>query len=293
MKFCYVDESGKGDEPVLVVAGIVTDSHRMHVTKRDWLDIIAVFAERLKKPVDEFHTKHFYRGNGIWRDLDGQQRTDVMNAILDWLAKRNHKVVFSAIDKRRAGKADFSGKTEFLTQAGKPHYWRLAALHLLLSIQKLHQTQTKNKGNTVLILDRGNDEDDLADLSLNPPEWTDSFYGYESVVGEGKRQRSNSEPRLNQIVDVPFCADSKKVGLLQIADLFAYLLRHHAELQAGYTQEGYPGEKDKVTGWIKQIASLMVPDSCRWPSIGGCDCSKWFKGLAPEPLLRVQKELTA
>jgi GNAT superfamily N-acetyltransferase len=194
MKFCYVDESGKGDERVLVVAGIVADSHRMHVTKRDWLDIIAVFAERLKKPVDEFHTKHFYRGNGIWRDLDGQQRTDMMNAILEWLKARNHKMVFSAIDKGRAGKADFSGKTEFLTQAGKPHYWRLAALHLLLSIQKHNQNESKNKGNTVLILDRGNDEDDLADLSLNPPEWTDSFYGYESVVGEGKRQRSIQNP---------------------------------------------------------------------------------------------------
>ena len=291
MKFCYVDESGKGDGPVLVVAGIVTDSHRMHVTKRDWLDIIAVFADRLKKPVDEFHTKHFYRGNGIWRDLDGQQRTDVMNAILEWLTKRNHKVVFSAIDRSKADKADYATKPDFLTNANRARYWRLAVLHLMLGIQKLHQREQKNKGNTVLILDRGNDEEDVADLSLSPPTWTDSFYDYSPVLG--KCQKPNPEPRLNQVVDVPFFADSKKVGLLQIADLFAYLLRHHAELQAGYTQEGYAGEKDKVSGWIKQIASLMVPDSYRWPSIGGCDCSKWFKGVAPEPLLRVQKDLTA
>lgn len=293
MKFCYVDESGKGDEPVLVVAGIVTDSHRMHVTKRDWSNIIALFAERLKKPVDEFHTKHFYRGNGIWRDLDGQQRTDVMNAILEWLTKRNHKVVFSAIDKAKADKADYGTKPDFLTNAGKARYWRLAVLHLLLGVQKLHQGEQKNKGNTVLILDRGNDEEDVADLSLSPPAWTDSFYGYKPVVGSAKRRKPNPETRFNQIVDVPFFADSKMVGLLQIADLFAYLLRHYAELQAGYSEEGYAGENDKVSGWIKQIASLMVPDSCRWPSIAGCDCSKWFKGVAPEPLLRVQKDLTA
>lgn len=293
MKFCYVDESGKGDEPVLVVAGIVTDSHRMHVTKRDWSDIIALLAERLNKPVDEFHTKHFYRGNGIWRDLDGQQRTDVMNAILHWLTMRNHKVVFSAIDKTKADQAVYDTKPDFLTSGGKARYWRLAILHLLLGVQKLHQREKKNKGNTVLILDRGNDEEDVADLSLSPPAWTDSFYEFQPILGAGKRMKLNPEPRLNQIVDVPFFADSRKVGLLQIADLFAYLLRHHAELQAGYVQESYAGEKDKVSGWIKQIASLMVPDSCRWPSSGGCDCSRWFKEIAPVPLLRVHKDMTA
>jgi hypothetical protein len=293
MKFCYVDESGKGNEPILVVAGIVTDSHRMHVTKKVWSDLIAVFADYLKKPVDEFHTKHFYRGNGIWRDLDGDQRTAVMNIILKWLTVRNHKVVFSAIDKAKADEANYGTKADFLTNAGKAHYWKLAILHLLLGIQKLHQGAQNNKGNTVLILDRGNNEEDIADLSLSPPAWTDSFYGYKPVVDSGKHQKPNPDIRFNQIIDVPFFADSKKVGLLQIADLFAYLLRRHAELQAGYTQEAYAREKDKVNGWIKQIATLMVPDCYRWPAIGGCDCSNWFKEIAPVPLLRVQKDFSA
>ncbi len=291
MKFCYVDESGKGNERVLVVAGIVTDSHRMHVTKRDWLNIIAALAKQLARSVDEFHTRNFYRGNGIWRDLDGRQRTQLMNGILKWLADRNHKIVFSAIDKERADKADYAGRGDFLAGANKPRYWRLATLHLLLGIQKLHQGAQKNKGNTVLVFDRGNDEEDVAELSLNPPSWTDSFYGYTPLIGKGKRQQPNPSARLNQIVDVPFSADSKKVGLLQIADLFAYLLRHHAELQADYTREEYTGEKDKVCGWIKQIAPLIVADSCRWPSVGGCSCSKWFKGVAPESLLRLRNDL--
>lgn len=293
MKFCYVDESGKGNEPVLVVAGIVTDSHRMHVTKKDWLEIISILSGILNKPMDEFHTRHFYRGNGIWRDLDGQQRTKVMNAILRWLADRKHKVAFSAIDKGKAGNADYADKADFVTKDGNPRYCRLAVLHLMLGAQKLHQREPKNKGNTVLVLDRGNDEEDLAELSLRPPEWSDSFYGYQRSLGQGKRRRENPDPRLNQIVDVPFFADSKKVGLLQIADLFAYLLRHYAELQAGYATEQYTGEKDKVTGWVKQIASLMVADSFRWPATGGCDCSKWFREVAPNALLRIQKDMTA
>ena len=122
MKFCYVDESGKGNERVLVVAGIVTDSHRMHVTKRDWLNIIAALAKQLARSVDEFHTRNFYRGNGIWRDLDGRQRTQLMNGILKWLADRNHKIVFSAIDKERADKADYAGRGDFLAGANKPRY---------------------------------------------------------------------------------------------------------------------------------------------------------------------------
>lgn len=34
MKFCYVDESGTGDEPYAVMVGIVVDTQRMHVTKQ-------------------------------------------------------------------------------------------------------------------------------------------------------------------------------------------------------------------------------------------------------------------
>lgn len=33
MKFCYFDESGLGEEPYLLVAGIIVDATRMHVTK--------------------------------------------------------------------------------------------------------------------------------------------------------------------------------------------------------------------------------------------------------------------
>jgi len=31
MKFCYLDESGIGDEPYAVMVGIIVDAQRMHV----------------------------------------------------------------------------------------------------------------------------------------------------------------------------------------------------------------------------------------------------------------------
>lgn len=37
MKICYVDESGlAGDEPVLVMAGIISDMQELPKTLRDW-----------------------------------------------------------------------------------------------------------------------------------------------------------------------------------------------------------------------------------------------------------------
>jgi|GEM_PF-2882739 hypothetical protein len=41
MKFCYFDESGMGEEPYLVIVGIIVDATRMHITK----DPLLIFQE--------------------------------------------------------------------------------------------------------------------------------------------------------------------------------------------------------------------------------------------------------
>jgi hypothetical protein len=288
MKFCYVDESGKGEEPILVMTGIVTDAYRMHVTKAHWLRILEELSQELNRPIEEFHTRHFYRGNGIWRGLDSQQRTAMLEGILKWLAERNHKIVFSAVEKQKLDAADLTGKGEFIRN-GKADYWKLAALHLFLSIQKLHQQEQGTKGHTVIIFDHGRNGDEAAGIVLNPPSWSDSFYGYQRLIRKRKGEIPNPEPPLRVLVDVPYFADSRHVGMLHVADLFAYLLRHYAELRAGHTTEKYDGELDKVAGWVSQIAALVVPDSFRWKAAGGCVCSNFFREAAPESLLDLHR----
>ncbi len=59
MKFCYFDESGKGSEPVLAMAGILVDSHRMHRTKEAWQSFLRGLSVTLKTEVKEFHSKDF------------------------------------------------------------------------------------------------------------------------------------------------------------------------------------------------------------------------------------------
>jgi hypothetical protein len=145
VKFCYIDESGKGNEPILVLAGIIADAHRMHVTKSDWLEILQALSRDVQRPIEEFHTRHFYKGNGIWRSLNGEQRTAVLNRILEWMAERNHKVVFAAVDKKKADSANLSGKGEFVRNA-QPNYWKLGAFHLFPFGSEISPEQRKEKG---------------------------------------------------------------------------------------------------------------------------------------------------
>ena len=279
MKFCYIDESGKGDEPILVVAGILVDAQRMHVTKADWEGLLKSLSKRINRPVDEFHTRNFYKGNGIWRELKAHERVAAMDGILDWLDERKHLIVFSSIEKQKARKADWTGKKAMLNGASEPDYWKVATLHLMLSVQKTCQAIKKNKGHTVMVFDRGAAEDEVARLALSPPEWTDSFYGFKR-----KSRKANPDPPLQMVVDVPYFTDSKHVGLLQLADFFAYMLRHHAQLSAGAAEQ-YTGERARVAGWVERMVQHMTPDSDRWKARGGCTCSNFLRAIAPDSLL--------
>jgi hypothetical protein len=140
------------------------------------------------------------------------------------------------------------------------------------------------------VFDHGASGDEAAEIVMNPPIWTDSFYDYQRVVRKRNLQVTNPEPPLAVLIDVPYFADSRHVGMLQVADLFAYLLRHYAELSAGNTREEYAGELDKVGGWAAKIAALLAPDNFRWKATGGCACSNFFRDIAPNALLQLHKK---
>lgn len=99
MKFCYFDESGMGSEPYLVVAGIIVDSQRMHVTKDAWVNFLSYLSKVAGRRIAEFHSREFYRGNGTWYGTDGIKRAEIIEAILGWVQKRKHKCVFSGLNK--------------------------------------------------------------------------------------------------------------------------------------------------------------------------------------------------
>jgi Protein of unknown function (DUF3800) len=266
MKFCYLDESGTGAEPYAVMAGVVVDSLRMQVTRADWRSLLQILSEVTRKNVKEFHSRDFYSGRGLWRDMDGNDRSAVISEIFAWLKARKHKIVFCAVDKT---KYRASAETDQrLRDIGS--LWCVLGVHEILSIQKAHQKEGA-KGYTVIIFDEElNEKDRITDLVINPPGWTDTYYS-----------KTKSEVQLHKIVDVPYFGDSKKVHLLQVADLVAYILRRYAELIDGCMPERYAGEKVKVAAWVEQITKLSHPSATRYMKSGRCQCAELFFSYAP------------
>jgi hypothetical protein len=149
MKFCYIDESGTGDEPIAVMVGILTDHHRMNPTKSDWRALLNTLTEAVGKPVTEIHTKDLYAGNSPFRQLTPVQRSNLIGQIFQWLRDRKHSIVYTAVNKSYY--AEHKDQEVFHSDLGT--LWRHMAFHVTLALQKHGQTFEKNKGNTVLIFD--------------------------------------------------------------------------------------------------------------------------------------------
>lgn len=266
MKFCYVDESGTGDEDYAVMVGVVVDALRMRPTKAGW-DIVLTELSRLAgRTIDELHTRDFYSGNSPWTTVKGDVRSQIIDIILEWLNDRKHLVVFATVDKRTWHKT-FPADAR---HADVGTIWRFLALHVVLQIQKHGQRHEKNKGNTVLIFDNEEREKkQFTDLVLRPPSWTDSYY-----------TREKKQDPLDQIVDAPYFADSRDVPLLQAADFIAYFLRRHLEL-AGGAPERYSGEQAKVANWADKALRSKVDTAISYPKKQRCKCAELFYSYAP------------
>jgi hypothetical protein len=149
MKFCYVDESGTGNEPIAVMVGIVVDAQRMRITKDHWQEFLNTLSRMVGREVTEIHTRDFYSGKSIWQSLDGNLRANIISAVFDWLRDRKHQVVYASVDKERYREQVTSG----LIPKEINTVWRYMAFHLMLSMQKANQRVRLNKGNTVFIFD--------------------------------------------------------------------------------------------------------------------------------------------
>lgn len=279
MQFIYIDESGTGDEPIAVMVGVVADTHRMRLTKEHWNSLLIELSGIIGQNIEEIHTRNFYSGNSPWRDLNGPQRSAIIDAIFAWLQARRHSIVYTAVDKATF-MAGFNNE---------PHFqdirtlWRLMALHLSLSIQKCYQGAPRGRGRTInhtghctLIFDNENREEKrYTDLLLDAPDWTDSYYDKRPL-----------QEKFSQVVDVPHFVDSRDVGLIQLADFICFFLRKHIELSMGYIQPGYQEEVEKVTRWAGMIFSEAIPRRNIYLTRSRCECADLFYRYAPETIRR-------
>ncbi|NET10066.1 MAG: DUF3800 domain-containing protein [Symploca sp. SIO2B6] len=268
MKLCYCDETGTGEERFAVLLGVVVDASRMHVTKSDWSNFLSDLSIKVGQEFQELHTRHFYKGSGLWNKLSGQQRSDAIDFFIDWFAERKHHIVFSAIDKTRFNRM----KDESKIPCEIDTVWKTMGFHLVLSVQKNFQVEKKNKGNTIFIFDEEvREETKFQKLLLNPPEWSDSYYG-----------KKRKQERLCQIIDAPYFADSKNVSLLQVADFLAYFVRRHIEISEKVLPEKYSNEGQKVAHWFSKIKSRTIPYQNMYPKRQRCHAADLFWEMAPQ-----------
>lgn len=270
MKFCYIDESGTGDEPISVMVGVLTDHHRMNPTKSDWRTLLKTLTEAVGKPVKEIHTKDLYAGNSPFRQLTPEQRSNLIRQIFQWLGDRKHSIVYSAVEKA----IFFNGVKNNPFHEDLGTLWRHMAFHVTLALQKYGQTFEKNKGNTVLIFDnKVSDQRNFTKLLLNPPSWSDSYYA-----------KKKKQEQLDQIVDVPHFVDSKEVALIQLADFLCYFLRKHLELSLGYVAPKFEDEIEVMNKYASNTLELAIPKSNIFLNRGRCPASEHFYKFAPNTI---------
>ncbi len=114
-----------------------------------------------------------------------------------------------------------------------------------MQLQKLHQPLVKNKGHTVLVFDENKVKTDkLNEVLFAPPSWTELYY-----------DRAEKQEPLDQIIDSAFFTKSHHAGLVQVADLFAFVLRRYAELTDYAVKPEY---KDDATD-IQDLVDRLTP----------------------------------
>jgi hypothetical protein len=265
-----VDESGNNEnDPCLVMVGIVVDAYRLNRTREEFKEIFDDIQQQFQESLKELKGAKVIFGRDRWRKVDPETRQRIVSFLCNWVRNRKHHIVLAAIDRERFKQSD---RSRFPEVDDDP--WLACSLHIALQIQKYHQGKKKNKGRTFLFIDENKQKaDKLSELLFEPPEWTDPYY----------RRRKN-QARLDQLIDSSFAVKSHHAGLVQVADLYALILRRYAELHEYKRSEEWQGEKSLIDECARTLASRMLPKATRWPERTDAPCCKWYNDIAPKSL---------
>jgi hypothetical protein len=272
MYFAYVDETGlEGTSPLVVMVGVVANGERLARTQDELGGIFSELEAMTGGKLKELKSKNLFSGSGIWGAVPGQERRRAISSLCEWLCDRKHDLALAAIDKERLA-AQPPGCQEL------SNIWQAAACHIALQLQRAHQSKSGSKGRTVLVFDDNKQETaNFSDLIYSPPLWTDSYYN-----------RPKKKSAFFEMIDTPFAVKSHQVGLVQVADVFAGILRRYAQLAEYNQQEKYPGELEHFAEWAGVLATRLVPSAHRWPKRSNSACAQWYSSIAPTSLVALK-----
>jgi hypothetical protein len=270
MKFCYVDETGSGDEgDVFVMAGLLIDAYRLRKHTAHFDQIIQRFLEKHPRGRDELKTKAILNGSDGWNKVDPDDRKNFVRELINLATgcARVFAVAFSF--KGFAGAADAGHGQTFGNS-----YWLGAAMFVSALVQKRMQGEPKNKGLTVLICDDNKREmASLSDALHNADPWFDPIY----QTKRKKKKNGTSwievknDERFDQIVNTAFAIKSQHSSFTQVADAVAYVYRRHLELQGD--QEAWDGEGAYYT----ELYSALEATRARLGQTPDGSCIKFYE----------------
>jgi len=254
----YGDESGYSGEqfgaeqPVLVVAGILLNTHGASKTRREFTELLAELSELAGTELTELKGQALFRGSGAWAGVGHADRAAARRRILEWLEERGHKVVASGLVYARLeeARAACPGLAGMSARA-------IATVHTALAIQRAKYAANasgRRKSATLLFFDRQDqDESAVAAAIATPPDWAVEFVGDRAADGE-----------LTAIVDTAYFVDSVQAPLIQLADFVAYMIMRKAALDEGAAPK-FGSESDVVNSIFEQLEPLLLERSHRLP----------------------------
>ena len=271
MFISYADESGysgrKFDQrqPVQVFAAILPNAYNIHRTRKEFNYNLEILRKN-KIKIKELKASEIYRGKRGWADIRAETRHGIFERYFQWLQKRKHKIIVSIIDQ----KSFFSAKNKIKKLLKVPYV--AGALHIALTIQKIHNNAKANKGKTILIFDEQKEyQNDVSKLIAEPNSTLLKFY-----------KINKKDSPLEQIIDTAYFNSSHYSYLLQVADTTAFVYRRYYELKNYKLDESYLGEKEKIENWIKIIDRLKVSESTMYPKKTSQRICKFFNCFLPK-----------
>jgi hypothetical protein len=109
-----------------------------------------------------------------------------------------------------------------------------------------------------------------------PPTWTHEYYGCKG-----------DEDAFSEVIDTSFTVKSHHAGLIQVADLYAFILRRFVELNQYTMKEEWDGERVLIEELVQLLRDRMVDRAARYPQRGGGECAAWYRAVAPESLVKL------
>lgn len=278
MYSCYVDESGhcgkkyNPDQPVEVLAGVLTDVSKLFKTQREQTEIIGILRAR-GIALTELKASDAYRGRKHWSKIDAKTRDRLFELILAWVEDRQCKFIICPIDSNRFFQ-EKKGGCDLSDNFGSPY--ETGAVNVALAIERLHRGKGNNKGKTFIIFDEQHDHDaNVLRLLSDNLEFTDGYTGYKP------KPRAKIQPaRLAQIVDVPYFSKSHLASVIQLADWAAFVVSLYLLLTVYGQKEKYSGELRKIEKWYQIIGNNLVSHTAIDPP-GKDRLCQYYRNIRP------------